>query len=163
MSTFIGLIYKSQSGYDIVVPDTPGCTASDDSLLGVIQAGIRALRLWAEAEVSAGRSIPKPRKEDDRELMAEIDDCYSMAMLPLAMDGGRSRRINVTMEAWLLEAVDGAAEITGLTRSAFIASAARDKIYGAAKKKIPRYTIKKISAPAVIARPLSSGKLAARK
>jgi len=130
MSTFIGLIHKSWSGYDIVVPDAPGCTASADSLRGVIQAGTQALRLWAEAEVSAGRSIPKPRKEDDRELKAEINDCFSMAMLWLAMDGGRSRRINVTMEAWLLEAVDEAAKTRGLTRSAFMASAARDKITG---------------------------------
>jgi len=165
MSTFIGLIYKARSGYDIVVPDAPGCTASGDTLRGVIQAGTQALRLWAEAEVSAGRSIPKPREEDDREMKAEIDDCFSMAMLWLAMDGGRSRRINVTMEAWLLEAVDGAAEQSGLTRSAFIASAAREKlqIYGAAEKKLPSYTIKKISVPDGLARPLGSEKLAARK
>jgi predicted RNase H-like HicB family nuclease len=152
MSTFIGLIYKSRSGYDIVVPDAPGCTASDDTLRGVIQAGTQALRLWAEAEVSAGRSIPKPRKEDDRELKAEIDDCISMAMLPLYMDDGRIRRINITMEAWLLNALDGAAKQSGLTRSAFIASAAREKlqISGAAEKKFPsdhHYAIKKNFTP----------------
>ena len=72
------------------------------------------------------------------------------------MDGGRSRRINVTMEAWLLEAVDGAAKVRGLTRSAFIASAARDKIYGAAKKK------RSLTRSAIIARP-SREKLTARK
>ena len=49
-------------------------------------------------------------------------------MIPLLLDSGRTVRANVTFDAALLEAIDAAAQARGLTRSAFLASAARDKI-----------------------------------
>jgi hypothetical protein len=49
-------------------------------------------------------------------------------MIPLLLDSGRPVRANLSLDAALLEAIDEAARARGLTRSAFIASAARDKI-----------------------------------
>jgi hypothetical protein len=49
-------------------------------------------------------------------------------MVPLLLDSGRSVRANLSLDAALLEAIDEAARTRGLTRSGFIASAARDKI-----------------------------------
>lgn len=49
-------------------------------------------------------------------------------MLPLLRDSGRPVRANLSLDAALLEAIDEAAMARGLTRSAFIASAAREKI-----------------------------------
>jgi metal-responsive CopG/Arc/MetJ family transcriptional regulator len=49
-------------------------------------------------------------------------------MIPLLVDSGRTVRANVTFDAGLLEAIDAAASQRGLTRSAFLASAAREKI-----------------------------------
>ncbi len=43
-------------------------------------------------------------------------------------DRGRPVRANLLLDAALLEAIDEAAKARGLTRSAFIASAAREKI-----------------------------------
>jgi len=49
-------------------------------------------------------------------------------MIPLLLDSGRSVRANVSFDAALLEAIDAAAKQRGLSRSAFLASAARGKI-----------------------------------
>ena len=49
-------------------------------------------------------------------------------MIPLLLDKGRTVRANLTLDAGLLEEIDAEAQLRGLTRSAFLASAARDKI-----------------------------------
>jgi HicB_like antitoxin of bacterial toxin-antitoxin system len=52
----------------------------------------------------------------------------SPVMVPLLLDSGRTVRANISLDAALLEAIDAAAKERGLSRSAFLASAARDKI-----------------------------------
>ena len=49
-------------------------------------------------------------------------------LIPLSPDSGRPVRANLSIDASLLEAIDEAARPRGLTRLAFIASAAREKI-----------------------------------
>jgi hypothetical protein len=46
------------------------------------------------------------------------------------LDSGRPAKANLSLDAGLLEAIDEAARSHGLTRSAFITSAAREKIGG---------------------------------
>ena len=48
--------------------------------------------------------------------------------MPLVLDAGRPFKANLSLDAGLLEAIDAAAERRGLTRSAFLASAAREKV-----------------------------------
>jgi len=55
-------------------------------------------------------------------------DGKPLALVPLVRDAGRAVKANLSLDAGLLEAIDEAAETRGLTRSAFITSAARDKI-----------------------------------
>ena len=52
-------------------------------------------------------------------------------LLPLLAAAGRTERVNITPDAGLLRSIDTAATARGLTRSAFLAPAARDKIAGA--------------------------------
>ena len=49
-------------------------------------------------------------------------------LIPLLLDSGRTVRANLTLDAGLLAAIDEEASLRGLTRSAFMASAAREKI-----------------------------------
>ena len=48
--------------------------------------------------------------------------------LPVLLDAGRPVRANLSLDAGLLAEIDRAAKARGLTRSAFMASAAREKI-----------------------------------
>ena len=51
-----------------------------------------------------------------------------VATLPLLRESGKLARANVSMDAGLLASIDEAASARGLTRSSFLASAARDKL-----------------------------------
>jgi len=60
----------------------------------------------------------------------EIDPAANeMAVLvPVVLDKGRTVRPNLTLDAGLLEAIDAEAEKRGLSRSAFVASLARERL-----------------------------------
>jgi hypothetical protein len=62
----------------------------------------------------------------------EIGEGESAVMVPLLLDAGRTVRANVSLDAALLDAIDAAAKERGLSRSAFLASAAREKIMAGA-------------------------------
>ena len=59
---------------------------------------------------------------------ANIITMSRLALVPLVRDSGRPVKANLSLDAGLLEAIDDAARAIGLTRSAFLVSAARDKI-----------------------------------
>ncbi|MGB1367080.1 MAG: type II toxin-antitoxin system HicB family antitoxin [Candidatus Puniceispirillaceae bacterium] len=48
--------------------------------------------------------------------------------MPVIIDKGRPRRINISLDAGLLEAIDQETNRRGMTRSAFLSSAARREI-----------------------------------
>ena len=52
----------------------------------------------------------------------------STVIIPVVLDDGLSVRANLTIDAGLLEAIDTAASRAGVTRSAFVANAAREKL-----------------------------------
>jgi hypothetical protein len=66
----------------------------------------------------------------DSETQEEIAEGAVVAAVPLLVDAGRTVRINISLDAGLVDAIDEAAAARGVTRSAFLASAARDKILG---------------------------------
>ena len=59
---------------------------------------------------------------------AEIGPGETAVLIPLVLDAGRTIRANLTFDAGLLAAIDDEATRRGLTRSAFLASAAREKL-----------------------------------
>jgi hypothetical protein len=61
----------------------------------------------------------------DPEIAEAIADGAALAIVPLLLDAGRPAKANLSIDAGLLAAIDDAAEARGLTRSAFLASAAR--------------------------------------
>jgi len=76
----------------------------------------------------ARRSVEALRA--DPEIAAALAKGAVLAMVPLLLDAGRAVRANLSPDAGLLDAIDEAAKAHGLTRSAFLASAAREKIEG---------------------------------
>jgi pyrimidine operon attenuation protein/uracil phosphoribosyltransferase len=51
-------------------------------------------------------------------------------IIPVVLDAGRTVRANLTFDAGLPEAIDAEAARRGLTRSAFLASVARERLMG---------------------------------
>ena len=67
---------------------------------------------------------------NDRDVRRALKAGATTMLVPLLADPGRTVRVNVTVERGLLSQIDEAAEARGLTRSGFLAQAAREKIAG---------------------------------
>jgi hypothetical protein len=72
--------------------------------------------------------VARPLRQIISEGELDVAAGETAVMIPLLLDSGRAVRANLSLDAALLAAIDEAAKARGLTRSAFIASAARDKI-----------------------------------
>jgi predicted RNase H-like HicB family nuclease len=132
MSRYIALIDGKAGAYGVVVPDLPGCTSAGKTIDEALRNAVDAVRLWAEDARGDGERLQKPRSLEtlrtDPEFRAALREGAALAVVPLLLDSGRAAKANLSLDAGLLEAIDEAAEAHGLTRSAFIASAAREKI-----------------------------------
>jgi predicted RNase H-like HicB family nuclease len=132
VSRYVVIVDGKTGAYGVVVPDFPGCTSAGSSVDEALHNALEAMTLWAEDARADGEKIPKPRPIDklrkDAEVAAALSEGGVLAYVPLVRDAGRPVKANLSLDAGLLEAIDEAAERRGLTRSAFLASAAREKI-----------------------------------
>jgi predicted RNase H-like HicB family nuclease len=133
MAHFVGILDGSGRGWGVRVPDLPGVHGGGKTPEAAIADAISAARVWAAHQLAAGKRIPKPRPlqvviADKR---ADFDaKTESTVMVPLIVDAGVTVKANVSLDAGQLAAIDEEAERRGLTRSAFMASAALEKIEG---------------------------------
>jgi predicted RNase H-like HicB family nuclease len=62
MRTYFAIVHKDEdSAVGVVFPDLPGCFSAGDTYDKAIANAHVALQLYADAERSAGRQLPKPR------------------------------------------------------------------------------------------------------
>ena len=131
---YIALVDGKAGAYGVVVPDLPGCTSAGSTIDDALRNAVEAVRLWVEDAVDDGEALPPPRSVEtlraDPEVAAALAEGAALAVVPLLLDSGRAVRANLSLDAGLLDAIDEAAKAHGLTRSAFLASAAREKIEG---------------------------------
>ena len=71
--------------------------------------------------------LPSPTSLE-RLVRDEVQANEVIVNIPVLLDSGRPVRANLSLDAALLADIDKAAKERGLTRSGFIASAAREKI-----------------------------------
>ena len=129
---YVSFIHRDEgSGYGISFPDFPGCVSVGDTVDDAIRNGCEALAFHVEGLCDDGDAIPSPRSIEaikaDPEL-AEWRRGADIVLVPLLLDRGSSRRVNISIDRGLLEAIDDEARQRRMTRSAFLASAARREI-----------------------------------
>ena len=133
---YIALVDGEAGAYGVVVPDLPGCTSAGSTTDEALRNAVEAVRLWVEDAIDDGEALPPLRSVEalraDSEVAAALAEGAALAIVPLLLDSGRAVRANLSLDAGLLDAIDEAAKAHGLTRSAFLASAAREKIEGRA-------------------------------
>ena len=136
MARYLALIEydDAAAAFGLVIPDFPGCNAMGKTFDEVEANGIEALREWSTDHIAGGNELPRPRDIVELRMDPSLFDDFTpstiVVSLPVYLDGGRPMRVNVSMEAGLVAEIDEAARRRGLTRSGFLASAARDKITG---------------------------------
>lgn len=132
---YVAVIEKdADSAYGVWFPDVEGCFSAGDTLEEAVANAAAALRQHVEALESAGKSVPPARSIDnvlpDEDVAAAVATGAVLFAVPLFADAGRTVRINVSLDKGLVDRIDAAASARGLTRSAFLAQAAREKIGG---------------------------------
>jgi predicted RNase H-like HicB family nuclease len=125
MRPYIALIHKdADSDYGVSFPDLPGCITAGATLDEARAMAAEALAFHLEGLASDGDAAPEPSSLEA--VMANPENRDGVAILvdaPKPM--GKSVRLNITLADDLLEQIDRHAEAHGLTRSGFLARAAR--------------------------------------
>jgi predicted RNase H-like HicB family nuclease len=125
---YVGVLDGCGDVWGVRIPDIPGCVGGGETPEAAIADAAAALRDVAVHRREGGFSLPQPTSLTEAMASGEIGAGESAVMIPLLLDSGRTVRANVSFDAALLEAIDAAAKDRGLSRSAFLASAARGKI-----------------------------------
>jgi predicted RNase H-like HicB family nuclease len=132
MSRYVALVDGHAGAIGVVVPDLPGCSSGGATIDEALRNAQEAVSLWVDEMLAQGGKVPAPRPLEaafaDPEIAAALGEGAALALVPLVRDSGRAARANISIDAGLLDAIDEAAAARGLTRSAFLASAAREKI-----------------------------------
>jgi predicted RNase H-like HicB family nuclease len=129
---YVALVDGKPGAYGVVVPDLPGCTSMGKTIEAAYRNAVEAVRLWVEDAVEDGEKLPPARgliaMMADSDVRKALANGAALIFVPVLRDAGRPARANISLDAGMLEAIDEAAREHGLSRSAFIASAAREKI-----------------------------------
>jgi predicted RNase H-like HicB family nuclease len=133
MVRYVAVVESSRKRrYGAWFPDLPGCIAVGRSIEELSRNAADAIRLWAEDAIAAGEDLPAPKSLDALNALQDVRESLSRGAtflcIPLLVETGRPAKANISLDAGLLQSIDEAAKARGLTRSAFLASAAREKI-----------------------------------
>lgn len=131
MRYFTALIHQDDdSAYGLSFPDLPGCFAASDDWEGISVAVTEALDLWFEdmPDVQPASLNVISQRPDVRDAVAAGAVLMAVPYIPADT---ALERVNVSMERGLLRAIDETAKARKMTRSSFLASAARRELVGA--------------------------------
>ncbi len=132
MARYLALVDGRDGAWGVRIPDFPGCHGAGATMEQAIGDATRALREFAADVIADGEAIPAPRTyEAIEKSYKKCKEPWGIAFyIPLLLDKARPVRANISLDAGLLEAIDEEAARRGLTRSAFLAGAALEKITG---------------------------------
>ena len=126
MQHFYAIVHKdTESAFGVTFPDLPGCFSAADAIDDVLPNACEALELWFE-----DADATQPRRLDEIRDLAAVDlaEGAFIVAVPRITRTGRQVRANISLDRGMLDAIDRAATERSLTRSAFLADAARNEI-----------------------------------
>lgn len=128
MRAYIALIHKDDgSDYGVSFPDLPGCITAGTTMDEARAFAEEALALHLAGLAEDGEAVPEPssldRIMDDRENRDAV-----AVVVPFANQTPRIVRVNITLPDDVLRDIDAYAEKAGMSRSGFLAYAAKREI-----------------------------------
>ena len=122
------LISKDErSDWNVEFPDFPGCVTAGSTLEDAAAFAEEALALHVHGMRADGEAVPAP--SDAAALMVGRRAAgRALVLVDLTPLKGRPRRVNVSLDEYLLAEIDTAAAAAGTDRSNFLAAAARARI-----------------------------------
>jgi predicted RNase H-like HicB family nuclease len=128
MRPYIALIHKDpDSDYGVSFPDLPGCITAGKTLDEARAMAVEALALHLEGLVEDGEDLPEPSTLEAVMADRENRDAVAIVVEP-PKTPGKSVRINITLPADVLDEIDRYVAAHGLTRSGFLARAAKREL-----------------------------------
>lgn len=135
MTKYIALVHKdAASDYGVSFPDFPGCISAGETYEKALHNAVEALAAHVDLMRKDGDPIPAPR---DLPAIREAEDWIdwtdaTVTMIPLIPMDGAAVRLNISLDSALLDEIDRAAAAIGMSRSAYLARAARIALSSAA-------------------------------
>lgn len=127
MRFYIGLIHKDgESDFGVSFPDLPGCVTAGTTLDEARAFAEESLALHLQGLTEDKEAVPVPSSLD--EIMRAPENRDGVVMLVPARIDTRAVRVNITLPADVLERIDAYAEEHGLSRSGFLAQAAKHEM-----------------------------------
>lgn len=128
MRYYHAVVHKEEgSAFGVHFPDLPGCYSAADEIGDVIPNATEALSLWFE---DADAVEPTPVETIRVQVAEDLAEGAFLVMVPWIGRNSKPARVNISIDRAMLDAIDSAAAMRRLTRSAFLAEAARNEIEG---------------------------------
>ena len=129
MRYYHAVVHKDEdSAFGVHFPDLPGCFSAADEIEDVIPNATEALSLWFED--SDGVFEPTSVETIREQASDDLAEGAFLVMVPWIGLNSKPARVNISIDRAMLDAIDSAAATRRLTRSAFLAEAARNEIEG---------------------------------
>jgi predicted RNase H-like HicB family nuclease len=124
---YVGILDGSDGVWGVRVPDVQGCVGGGATPQEALSGAIEALRDLLADYDATGVRVNSPRAPS--EIAADPECAFdpkseALVMVPAIRDAGRIVKANISIDAGALAVIDAAAGRRGMTRSAFLASAA---------------------------------------
>ena len=129
MEKYVAVLRKTPSSdFGVEFLDLPGCFSACSTLEEAKAMASEALRLHLDGLEEDELAVPQPSDLDAVEQMLRDkrgDDFYALVEVEAEPVEQRVVRVNITIEEKLLRDIDSAAAEEGMSRSGFLAEAAR--------------------------------------
>jgi predicted RNase H-like HicB family nuclease len=112
--------------YGVSVPDLPGCTSAGDGVDEALASVVEAIHLHLEGMVEDGEAVPEPQSVAVHRTQPDFaDGVWALVDVDVTRYEGKAEKINITVPRRLLARIDDYTKAHHVTRSGFLADAAR--------------------------------------
>jgi predicted RNase H-like HicB family nuclease len=116
---YTAIVEKGREGFGVFFPDLPGCTSFGTTLSEAAKNAYVAAQAHAALTQEYGESLPQPRSPDDIPRDPDVRE-KARLLIPIEIDQ-QPVRVNISLPAAALAALDRTAQELSLTRSGAIA------------------------------------------
>ena len=125
---YYAIMDKEDGIFGVHFPDFPGCVAVGDTEDEALASARQALAFHVDGMREDGEAIPAATSLEEIRHHTGVDAGHVITAIPLVSVLGKAVRVNLSIDAGKLAAIDTEAKARGLTRSAFIVAAALEEI-----------------------------------
>lgn len=127
---YFAAIHKdSKSDYTALFPGIPGCITAGSTVEELEAMAREALQGHLEVSRDYGDTIPVPLTLEAAKAHKDAKGAEFFLAVSVQVESGKATRLNITMPEDLVEEVDAYSRRRGMSRSAFLAQAARQVMH----------------------------------